>query len=233
MLTNREAIHRLKRLFREINADSRLTDRTVYSLLKNHAKWLIYRESEKLRLLKDDSIFQILKCVEVIEAPLIDPCCGIRNNKCTIYRTKNKIPSVYEDSSGIILRSVTTIDGSKSLIPIKASEWERKQANPWLDHNKKNVFYFYSDGYLYFPNGSLKMVQINGLFEKDISYLNTCDDPGTCDDETQKCVKFLDRNFILPEYLEAQMFDAAIKDLSNTYKRTEEKSHEINKNDTK
>lgn len=228
----REAIHRIKRMFREINADSRLSDRTVYSLMQNHAKWLIYRESEKLKLLKNDYTFQKLKCIPVIEAPLIDPCCGLRTC-CTIYRTKDKLPRIYEDSSGVIIKSVTTIDGSKSLTPIKPSEWERKQGNPWIDKDKMNSYYFYFDGYLYFPNGSWKMVEAICLFKDDISDLNLCDDRGTCDDETKQCKRFLDNNFIIPEYLEAQMYDLVIKDLSNTYKKLQEKSNDINKNDIK
>lgn len=231
-MTNREALHRFKRLFREINADARLTDRTVFSLLENHAKWLIYRESEKIKLIKMDSIFQSLNCVEVIEAPLIDPCCGIRS-LCTVYRTKDRLPALYEDSIGVIIKNITTIDNQTSLTLIKASEWERKQNNPWLDKNKKNKFVFYDDGYLYFPNGSWKMVNVPGLYTRDISYINLCDKCETCEDESKECSKFLDRKFIIPEFLEAQMFDAAIRDLSNTYKRLPEKSNEINKNDNK
>lgn len=229
MLSNREAIHKVKRLFREINADSRLTDRVVYSLLETHAQWLIYRESEKLRLMKKDSVFQPYKCVEIEEAPLIDSCCGIKS-LCTVYRTKEKLPELYEDSAGVIIKNVTTIDNQTSLTPIKASEWERKQNNPWLSEDKKNKFYFYFDGRLYFPKGSWKKVNILGLFKKDIEDLNSCEE---CPSDKKSCIKFLDKRFIIPEYLEAQMFDAVIKDLSNTYKRLPEKSNEINKNDNK
>jgi hypothetical protein len=229
-MTVREAIHRLKRMLREINADSRLSDKTVYSLLKNHAKWLVYRESDKLKLIRGDKYFQPLNCVKVIEAPLIDPCCGIKS-KCTVFRTEDRLPELYEDSAGVIIKNVLTIDNQTSLTQIKPAEWERKQSNPWLNKDKKNTFYFYNDGYLYFPNGSWKKVNVPGLYVEDISYIDLCDNCLTCEDETKKCVKFLDRQFILPEYLEAQMYDAAIKDLSNTYKRLPEKSVEINKND--
>ena len=227
-MTIREGIHRIKRMLREVNADSRLTDRTVYSLMRNHAKWLIYRESEKLKILKSDKIFQKLKCVKVIEAPLIDPCCGLKST-CTIFRTKEKLPEIYEDSFGVIILNVTTIDGSKSLTLIKPSEWERKVNNPWINKNNKNNFYFYSDGYLYFPNGSWKMIELVALFKTDISEMNLCDDKNECD--TVKCKRFLDEDFVIPEYLEAQMYDLVIRDLLNTYKKTPEKSNSINKND--
>jgi hypothetical protein len=227
MLSNRKAISRVKKIFREVNADSRLSNRTIYSLLESHAKFLIYRESEKLKLMKKDEIFQPYKCVEVIEAPLIDPCCGIKN-LCTVYRTKDKIPSLYEDSYGVIIKSVTTIDDQTSLTSIKPTEWERKQNNPWIPKNQKNKFFFYSDGYLYFPNGSWKLINLRGLFTKDISNTQQCDD---C--KPKKCVKFLDQQFIIPEYLESQMFDFVKKDLIDTYTRLPEKSNHIDKQDNK
>lgn len=231
-MINREAVYKIRKLFREVNADSRLSNRLVFSLMENASKWLISRESDKQKLIRNDKAFQMLKCVEVIEAPLIDPCCGIKS-LCTMYRTKNRIPELYEDSNGVIIRGVLTIDGQTSLFQIKPSEWERKQNNPWIDKDKKNKYFFYSDGYLYFPNGSWKMIEIDALFTRDISDYNLCDDKLTCDDETKQCRKFLDKKFILPEYLEAQMYDSVKKDLIEIYKKLPEKSHEINKNDNK
>ena len=231
-MTNREAIYKVKKLFREVNADSRLSNKFAFSLLETATKWLIPRESDKQRLVRNDRIFQKVKCVKVIEAPLIDPCCGIKS-KCTIYRTEDKLPPLYEDDSGVIIRNVTTIDGQVSLFKIKPSEWERKQSNPWIDKEKKNKFFFFSDGYLYFPNGSWKMVEVDALFNRDISDLDLCDDKGTCGDETKQCKPFLDRMFIFPDYLEAQMYDAVKKDLFEIYEKLQEKSNQINKNDNK
>mgnify|MGYP003435876871 FL=1 len=77
------------------------------------------------------------------------------------------------------------------------------------------------------------MVEVPGLYRLDISNINLCDNRLTCEDESKECKRFLDRNFIIPDYLESQMFDAVLKDLSNTYKRIPEQSANINKNDTK
>lgn len=231
-MSNREAIYKVRKLFREVNADSRASNKFLFSLLSTAAKWLISTESDKQKLVLSDKAFQKLKCVEVIEAPLIDPCCGIKSS-CKVFRTKDRLPEIFEDTSGIIIRTVTTIDGQTSLFRIKPTEWERKQNNPWIDKERKNKFFFYSDGYLYFPNGSWKMVEVDALYTKDISNLNTCDNKGTCEDETKECIKFLDKKFILPEYLEARMYDAIKKDLADIYKKLPEKSVEINKNDNK
>lgn len=231
-MDNREAIYKVKKLFKEVNADSRLSNKFAFSLIDNAVKWLISRESDKQKLIRNDKAFQKLKCVKVIEAPLIDPCCGVRS-LCTVFRTEDRLPELFEDGNGVIIRGVLTIDGQTSLFQIKPSEWERKQNNPWLDKDKKNKYFFYSDGYLYFPNGSWKMVEVDALFNRDISDLNLCDDKNTCDDETVQCKRFLDKKFIFPEYLEAQMYDAVKKDLADIYKKLPEKSVHIDKDDNK
>ena len=60
-MTIRESIFIIKRLFREVNADSKLTNKAVNSLISKHCKWLIYRDSERLKLLKKNNIYQKLK----------------------------------------------------------------------------------------------------------------------------------------------------------------------------
>ena len=228
-LTNREVISNIKKIIKEVNADSKLSNKFAYSLAKKHARWLIHRESEKLKLIKKDSIYQRLKCVEVIDAPAIDPCCGIKS-LCTVKRTKDKIPSMYEDSMGALIKTINTIDSQTSLISIKASDWERKQSNPWIPKNNKNKYFFYSDGHIYFPNGAWKKVEIVAYFEEDISHLNKCDQLGDCKED---CVPFLDREFRLPEYIQAELFANIKKDLMESYSQLPEKSHNINKNDLK
>lgn len=229
-MTIREGIHKVKRLFREINADSRLSDRVVYSLMNTHTGWLVYRESEKLKLVKGDKIYQTIKCVPVIEAPLIDPCCGVKSN-CTIYRTKDRLPELFEDGNGVIIKTAVSIDSSTSLTMIKPEEYERKVNNPWINQEKKNQYFFFNDGYLYFPGGNWKKIEVKAMFKLELNLNDLCTETPDCDDPAKKCIRFLDTRFIIPTFLEAQMFDAVIRDLSNTYKRLPEKSNEINKND--
>lgn len=230
-MTIRESISIVKRLFREVNADSRLTNKAVYSIIQKHCKWLIYRDSDKLKLLKKHKIYQTSKCLKVIEAPSIDSCCGLKSNKCKIFRTEEKIPELYEDSSGVIIHNITSIDALKSTdIDFTTIAQARRQLNnPWKGVSKSKIYAFYNDGYIYFPTENhLKLIEVEGLFLKEINPEENCD---PCKDCKPKCKRFLDTNLILPDYLEAQVFDAVIKDMANTYKRIPEKSQEINKDD--
>ena len=229
-MTNREAISTVKRLFRQINADSLMSNKFVYSLLMKHSKWLIYRDSEKLRLLRRHRIYQKVKCLKVIEAPGIDPCCGVRSVNCTIYRTEVKIPELYEDSEGVLIHNITSIDGWTDIILTTASSIKRMLNNPWKGKSRnKYIYAFYNDGYIYFPKNHLKMIEVEGLFTKKIDPKENCDPCKDCD--KTPCTKFLDMDFIIPDYLEAQMVDLVMKDLSNTYMRVAAKESEINKND--
>ena len=229
-MTNREAITTVIRLFKQINADSLMSYKFVYSLLMKHSKWLIYRDSEKLRLLRRHKIYQKVKCLKVIEAPSIDPCCGVKNANCTIYRTEVKIPELYEDSEGVIIHNITSIDGWTDIVLTTVSSIKRMLNNPWKGKSRnKYIYAFYNDGYMYFPNNHLKMIEVEGLFTKKVDSKENCTPCKDCD--KTPCTKFLDLDFIIPDYLEAQMMDAVIKDLANTYTRMPEKGHEINKND--
>lgn len=227
-MTKREAIYQLKRLFREVNADSRLTNRLAYSVLQKHSRWLIKRDSERLSLLKKSNLFKTLKCVKVIEAPAVDPCCGIKSH-CKVWRTETPLPDIFEDNNGPIIRNITTIDSSKEIRIISPTAWLRKSKNPWRKNNS-DKYAFYSDNHLYFPNGGYKMIQVEAYFEESISDYNDCNSDDS-DDSTSSgnCGRFLDEDFNIPDYLEGQLFDYAIKDIGGTYARIPEASTQIDK----
>lgn len=229
--TIREVISEVKSLFKTVNSDSRLTNKQIWRLLEKHSFWLIQRESDRLKLVSTDSLFQTYKCLDVIESPLIDSCCGIKlfDKSLTIYRTKDKLPKLYEDLSGPIIKEITSIDGNTSIKLITSKDFKRKVKSPYFKYNKE-ILAFYSDGYLYFPKGYIKKIYVEGLYTNEIDN-ESCEPCESCDDNKKKCKKFLDTKWIAPKYLQAQIIDAVIKDFANTYMRIPEKAHEINKND--
>ena len=224
-MQNREVISRIKKFFKEVNADSLFTNKLAYSILLPISKLLIKRDSERLKILSQSSLFKPLKCVKVIEAPAIDPCCGIKS-LCTVYRTEKRLPKIYTDPSGPIIRDVLTIDGSQSLTYIEPQEFERIKNNPWNKSKKKSKYYFYSDGYLYFPNGGYKMVEIIAFWEENINGWNECNKSTDNND----CISFLDQDFNIPGYLEEALFQMAEEKIKGRYS-IPEKSHQIDKND--
>lgn len=226
-MTNRMAISRIKKFFKEVHADSRFSARLAYSILLSISKLLIKRDSERLKIMSQSNLFKKLKCVEVIDAPAIDPCCGIKSS-CTVKRTKERLPKIYADTYGPLISNVMSIDGSQALTFIQPQEYLRIAKNPW--NKKKNTnYYFYSDGYLYFPNGGYKMVEVTAYWEESISGWSKCNNN---EDDADGCTPFLDQEFNVPGYYEAAMFQMAEQEIRGVYSALPFKEAQIDKNDS-
>lgn len=188
-----------------VNADVKVSKRFIWSIIDKHARWLIKRESSKLKLMKMDYLFQTLKCVDVIEVPSSDECCGVRT-KCKVWRTREKVPEVYTDDDGVIFKAVYTVDGSEEFIPIKLQEFMRKTENPHSKYDKGR-YYYYNNGYLYFPNSHIKMVQVKGYFMNEI--INECKP----EDHSKKCMSNMDKRLRVPEGILGELMDHVHNDL--------------------
>jgi hypothetical protein len=226
-MTNGELISQIRNQLKDVSADSKLTDKFIYSIMKKHAKWLIKREANKLQIMRFDYLFQTLKCVDVEQAPAIDDCCGIKG-KCRISRTVHKVPRLFEDIDGVIIRSVFSIDGSVEYTPITIQEYMRKLENPHSKYDK-SIYYYFNNGYLYFPKDYVKKIMIKGYFEDDIRKNNSC---VKCEDEDPACISKLDQEFRLPEHLNGELMNFVIQDIANVTMKLQA-DEDINKNDNR
>lgn len=114
-------------------------------------------------------------------------------------------------SDGPIIRRVTSIDKGEDLFEITPMEWNRKQE----DTNKKfdkNLYYFWDDGYLYFPNLHWRRVFIEAFFYDKIEDECNPKDEGPCD-------KFMDQIFRIPQDLLGRCVDAAQRELLQFYQQ--------------
>ena len=204
-----EAISNVKNDFRLVHADRRITLKYIYTLLQKHTAALIKQESDKNVLVKSDTIWQSLNCIELIEVPTTDECCKY-TSKCKIYRTKDKLPEMYEDSWGVIFRSINSIDMSKDITVIKMSQWLRKLENANFKYDK-TFYVFYRNGYLYFPNIKWKLITITGYFKEDITKYNTCEE------DVNKCLPIPEQEWRVPQYLQSRVIDFTIRELLQTF----------------
>lgn len=223
MTTKRQMIDSLRNKLRERNADSNYSNQFLYQSLMEHAKWLIKREIQKGVIYKNTYFFQSLKCQNVIETSLIDPCCPIKTN-CKIYRTECKIPDVWIDNNGPVIKTVTSVDGSTDFWITTPSTWQNKRLDPYQKMSDMK-YTFYSDGYFWFPEHNPHKINIFGFWIDDISELNGCD-------QNEECVKFLDTPFYLPDWLEGEMMAKALEQLAGVSKRLPE-DNQIDKNPTR
>jgi len=223
MSTKRQVIDSLRNKLRERNADSNYTNQFLYQTLMEHAKWLIKREINAGRIYKNVSFFQTLLCQDVIETSLIDPCCPVKTN-CKIYRTKHKVPEMWIDNDGPIIKNISSVDSSTFFTMTTPTTWQHKRDDPY-NKMSKQMYSFYSDGYLWFPEYNPHKINLLGFFTDDVSQLNGCK-------EKKDCVRYLDTKFTIPDWLEAEMMAKAIELLAGVSKRLPE-DEQIDKNPTR
>lgn len=220
MNTKRNNIESLREKLREKNADSTLSNKFLHNALMEQARWLIKREISAGRIYRNNSLFQTLGCVEIIEISKIDSCCPI-NTDCKIYRTNCKLPEMWIDNNGPVIRKVTSVDGSTEFIVTSPETWQSKNRDPYQKMSKAK-YCFPADGYLWFPKDNPHRANIVGFYTDDISQLNECS-------ENKECIRYLDTPFMLPDWLESEMFARAIQQIASVTLKVPEDEN-INKN---
>jgi hypothetical protein len=225
MNSKREKIESFRKKLQETGADSTYTNQFLYNTLMEHGRWLIRREISAGRIYRSTTLFRTLGCQQVVEDSVIESCCPIKTN-CKIYRTKNKLPNIWVDEYGPIIKAVTSVDGSTDFFITTPNAWQNKRDDPYQKMSKQ-MYVFFSDGYLWFPEHNPHLVNIPAFWVDDISRLDDCSD---CV-EDKECVRFLDTEFMIPGWLESEMFSKAISQLMPSKQLPEDM--DINKNQTR
>lgn len=230
-MTIGEFISRVRVELREINADSRLPKKFIYSIGQSKLKILISQMSDSLKLIKDNTIFQTLKCLKVAPVPTIDECCGLKSS-CEIWRTVDKLPKSFADEDGIIIKNILSVDGSTEFTLTTPKALKRILADTSNAKYDKKKYCYYSDGYIYIAKERVKLIKMEGYFEEDVTkYNKQCDACKDCDKES-KCVSFLDSTWMVPKKLEEVIISQTVTELANIYKRMPE-DDTVNKNNKK
>ena len=204
-----EVISQVRNDLKQITVDTRLTDRDIYTVMKSHSYWIIAQEADKMKISKQQHLFQSYTCAEIIPVPTVDPCCNVQS-RCRIYRTKEALPGMFTDDSGQIIRTVTSVDWSENLQRTTFENFLRIQDDPDFKYNKTK-YYFIRDNYMYFPTTQWRKVNMLIYCDTDVKKYNTCG----CD--KGPCLPMQDTIWRVPDKLEGRIIDAAISELTKTY----------------
>ena len=93
MIAIGEVLSRVRNQIKAVKQDAFLTDRFLYSMVMKHAKMLVRRQDIQNRIMKFNSVFQVLNYVELIEIDRAESQCHCITSGCTFKRTKNKLPN--------------------------------------------------------------------------------------------------------------------------------------------
>lgn len=200
-------VSRVRNSIKAVKEDAFVTDRYLWSVINKYAKLFIKRQDSKNKLLKFRSLFKTIPCLELIETDKIEACCaGIKTN-CIIMRTKDPIPKPFTGPTGPLIRAVTSIDGGTEVYQTEPSTYTSMTKTTTFKYNK-NKYYWYVNGYLYFPNIEWKSIKLEGVWEDDISNVG-CDSVN----EDSTCILMQDRPSNIPEELFAEIEQQVLSEI--------------------
>lgn len=168
-----DAVSRIRGGFKIVKEDAFITDRYIYSIILKYAKALVRRQDTENKIMRFQSLFEPVPCIDLIEVDKVSACCQGISSKCIIRRTNNRLPTLLEGAYGPIIRSVTSLDGSINVFKTIPSIYANMTKLSSFKYNT-NKYYWYLDGYLYFPNLEWEGVSIEGLWDDNINFLK-CD----------------------------------------------------------
>jgi len=195
-----QAISRVRNIIKAVKTDAFVTDRFLYSLILKYSDMYIKQELDKGRTQMLNPLYKTLPCVELIEVNKVEACCDIQG--CTIYRTKDKLPKIMTNVTGLLVRAVTSIDGTTRVNRTEPATYQSITKTSGFKYNKDKYYWFIND-YMYFPNLGWPQVKIDALFTGDISKF-LCDSPCTTIQSTPSPI---------PEHLYALIEQGVLKDL--------------------
>lgn len=170
-------VSRVRNSVKAVKEDAFVTDRYLWSLIIKYAKLFIKRQDNMDKLLRFKSFYRTVPCIELVEVDKIEACCGGIKSGCTIMRTKDKLPKPFDGPSGPMFRTVSSIDNSFEIYPTDPGTYSSMTKLTTFKYNKQK-YYWYLNGYMYFPNIEWDGVKIDGIWEDDINAV-ACDGKDT------------------------------------------------------
>jgi hypothetical protein len=203
-----DIISRVRNQLKAVNKDAFLTDRFIYSIILKHSHWLMKREDSKNKLMRFKSVIQTIPSVELIEVNKVEACCTNMYTDCKIKRSKDKLPTFLQGYYGPLISAVMSVDGSTVFMPTDPKTWVAMTHSTTFKYNKTK-YYWYLDGYLYFPDLEWEAVRVDGIFEDSIEGFNC--------DKDDVCTPRQDELFNVPDYLHGELETYVMKDFGMVY----------------
>lgn len=204
MVSIAETISRVRNILKSVKEDAFLTDRMIYSVILKYGKLYVQRQDNQNKIMRFQTLFEVLPCVDLIEVDKVEACCAGIKSKCIIMRTKEKLPSPLEGSYGPLFRDITSVDGSNILYKTYPGTYVAIANSTNFKYNK-TLYYWYLDGHMYFPNIIWDAVRIEAIWDDDIQYLK-------CTDPEDKCILTQEMQTHIPDYLFAEIEQQVIRE---------------------
>jgi len=208
-MTIREATQRLLSSYRKgvQTDDSRLTQRHAYNILASLRGKLLTQEAKQRQKVNNWN-YQVLPCVELIEAPSHE-CPCLPPIGCTLLKSKFKFPKPLTNLEKHLIKSVTSIEGS---IIYNETTWAEKKYQSGNKYTAKISDYWFRNEYLYTSHYTgPKVVTVEFLAQDPVEAFGY---PSFCGVAADDCITPLDYEFPFDNDSMDVLIELAIKELS-------------------
>lgn len=216
-MTIREAIQRIQSLYSKgvQSDDSRLSRRHIYNKLITVRQRVVSQEVKKRQKISQWN-YQPIKCIEMVEVPLVD-CPCVPPIGCFILRSKYQIPNVMVDMDNHLIQSVTSLDSGVTYDP---NDWHTVKYNKGNKYTSKKVNYFIRDKYLYLSTTKKpEIITMTALFEDPIVAYNY---PSCCEVKDIKCKTIMDEEFPVDGSLIDSIIELSVAELLDWFTKGKE-----------
>jgi hypothetical protein len=208
-MTKKQAIYAVINGVKQHHADSRLSKRKVFEVIDRKIKVLLDRDMRDKKLFKQNFLFKTI-CIDFDEVPAIECSCINLPTNCTLYKSRKKLPRLYESIFGSIVQSITTIDRSKTLYLTTAENAERK-SNIRLNKDK---YLFVENEYLYQINSQYPVLKLTALFNSATkNYECGCADSNN----GSSCEDLLSYELVIPDRLLDGVITMSIEEILKSF----------------
>lgn len=212
-MTNRQFIADIRSLNKTLSSDALVNDRSILREGKTAASLLIKQQTDRRKLFQSPNLFTNIDCLEMKKVPLAE-CCEYTSEKM-IARSKQKLPTVGEGLFGLLVQSVSSVDG---LYKFNESTPMRYANILRLQLPATKVFFWMYNNYLYVTNEETTTIRISAYFEDEVPnsiLFPNCDCEATVN--ADKCISDLDKEFKCAPHLIEAVKTMTHKKLLETY----------------
>jgi len=184
--------------------DSRLSSRYIYQKFLNARNRVLSQKKNKKKKISDWNYSEIE--VEMIPVNSIETQT-LSHMSCTIYRSKEKIPSILTYENGYLLNWIRTLKGKE--IPLKSrKELRYSHANKYTS----SVFMsFIENSYLYIPSSlSPKKVILRYIIENPLEHL------------LKECISAKDVDFPIESNIKDSIIKLTVESILTTFSSSRE-----------
>lgn len=211
MKTNGHFVSRVSQGLKALTKDGRVSNRYILTIGRDKARYLMAQKLDEMTLFKEEGIITHIPCVEFIEES-VKSCDIFEFKRChSLMRSKEKLPEGIFGKNGSGIVSVTSVDAGKDYDYITPRRFAGLSKRKYVIRDSR--FYYVRDGYLYLPNSTTELLDIDmiALDKSSADMVSSCK-------ESSFCESHWDLDFICPDRFFDLVVQDTIQEVANFYR---------------